>query len=352
MPIQQMLLGAGGSLPVKVQDVFDANTRTGINTAQTITNSMDLSGEGGLVWTKSRSNAFWNVLYDTERGGSYSLTSNNTNTQATNIAGAVTFNNNGYSIAHGYGENNYTDYTYIDWVFRKHPKFFDIQTATVSASGGSGITHELECDVGMAIFKSTNNTSQGANWLVWHKNGTSVDNQYFNLNTNSGRHQQNNTLTYNSSNKTFTFGYPAAVTADRMRPGTGSDSNVVGYFFAHNNNNGGFGDGRDEDIIKVGTYTGNGSSTGTAVSIGFEPQFVMIKRLNPNTSGNWFVFDTARGVSTGGNDSILKWSDQASETSTNYIKFTSTGFQLENSSGDVNASGNEYIYMAIRKDQS
>ena len=45
-----------------------------------------------------------------------------------------------------------------------------------------------------------------------------------------------------------------------------------------------FGEDEDKSIIKCGIYFGNGSTTGNEVDIGFEPQYVMIKRIN--TTGN------------------------------------------------------------------
>jgi hypothetical protein len=368
MPIQQMMLGAGGDPPVKVQDVFSVDTWTGDGSSEDIDNGINLSGEGGLVWIKNRDSAPSNPStnnhghhwFDTVRGNTKYITSsitfNSDPRELTSSNHLTSFNSDGYSVGSNESVNKNND-DIVGWTFRKHSKFFDIQTATVGADDSTydtTMTHSLECDCGMAVFKSrTNTTSQGYNWIVWHKEGCTGANQYFTLNEYTGRRTGGNTVTYNSSNKTFTFGYPASRAADRLRPGTGAASDVVGYFFADNNNNGEFGSGGDEDIIKTGTYVGNGSSTGTAVSLGFEPQFVMLKMLNPNTYNSWMMFDSTRGVSTGGNDNTLKADSGIVEyTNYNYIKFTSTGFQLESTSHDVNRSGHDYIYVAIRKDQS
>ena len=67
-------LTGGGSVAKKtwVDDFFEIYLRKSTGAVANVNNEFDLSGDGGLVWTKSRSNAFWNVLYDTSRGGSYS----------------------------------------------------------------------------------------------------------------------------------------------------------------------------------------------------------------------------------------------------------------------------------------
>ena len=174
-------LTGGGSVAKKtwVDDFFEIYLRKSTGAVATVNNAMDLSGDGGLVWTKSRSNAFWNVLYDTSRGGSYSLTSNNSNAQANNVAGAVTFNSNGYSIAAGYAENNASGYTYADWVFKKQQGFFDIVEWSGNSSTNQTISHNLGCKPGCIIIKSKNTTSQ---WPVYHRGAG--DDKYLYLNEN------------------------------------------------------------------------------------------------------------------------------------------------------------------------
>jgi hypothetical protein len=52
------LLGASVSAaPVYVEDVFSTYLYTGNGSTQTITNGIDLSGEGGLVWIKDRTSS-------------------------------------------------------------------------------------------------------------------------------------------------------------------------------------------------------------------------------------------------------------------------------------------------------
>ena len=127
-------------------------------------------GAGGLIWTKNRSSQ-WHVLYDTVRGGSYSLSSNGTDPQANNIAGAVTFNNGGYSITSGYAENNASNQKYVDWLFRESEGFFDIvQFSGNGVTSGRAINHNLKSVPGMIIVKRTNSGGSAAyqQWFVYH----------------------------------------------------------------------------------------------------------------------------------------------------------------------------------------
>ena len=115
---------------------------------------------------------------------------------------------------------------------------------------------------------------------------------------------------------------------------------------------GNFGELGDSNIIKCGSYTGNGSNTGSnSVTLGFEPQLVMIKRAD--SSGNWVVVDNMRGmfVNGTGNDTILRWNSTSNESSLaqSVLEPTATGFKLRSAGGDFNGNGGTYIYMAIRR---
>ena len=75
--IKKLLQAAAGNAgeSLYVEDVFSTYLYTGNGSTQTITNGIDLDGEGGLVWIKNRGtgNATWHYLFDTERNaGLYS----------------------------------------------------------------------------------------------------------------------------------------------------------------------------------------------------------------------------------------------------------------------------------------
>ena len=61
-------LSSAASDPTYVDDVFSTFLYDGTSSAQTITNGIDLSGEGGLVWFKGRSGTgTGHVFQDTEK---------------------------------------------------------------------------------------------------------------------------------------------------------------------------------------------------------------------------------------------------------------------------------------------
>ena len=109
-----------------------------------------------------------------------------------------------------------------------------------------------------------------------------------------------------------------------------------------------FGEEGDQNIIKCGSYGGNGSEA-VDVNIGWEPSWVMIK--NASTAENWFMFDNMRGVVTGGNDNRLQADETGEEFTTfDYIEFNPTGFKVNaNATAGVNGSGNTMTYIALRR---
>ena len=111
---------------------------------------------------------------------------------------------------------------------------------------------------------------------------------------------------------------------------------------------GNFGEPGDSNIIKCGGYTGNGSTDGTEVNLGFEPQWLIIKATS--VARDWHIFDAIRGTAVGGNDSLLQANlGDAESSGTEFVSFTPTGFKLNSTDNKVNGSNHTYIFMAIRR---
>ena len=98
----QILLGAAGSGGAEpglyVDEVFSTYLYDGTGATQTITNGIDLSGEGGMVWLKNRTGAYNHNLYDTERGVKKALYPNRTNSEYTENSSIGTFNDDGFTF--------------------------------------------------------------------------------------------------------------------------------------------------------------------------------------------------------------------------------------------------------------
>jgi hypothetical protein len=99
-------------------------------------------------------------------------------------------------------------------------------------------------------------------------------------------------------------------------------------------------------ISKVGSYTGTGTTL--QINCGFTTgaRFVLIKRTD--STGSWYVWDTARGIIAGNDPYLLLNSDAAEVTNTDYIDPLASGFEISSTApAAINASGGSFIFLAI-----
>ena len=113
-----------------------------------------------------------------------------------------------------------------------------------------------------------------------------------------------------------------------------------------------FGPDSDQNLISCGSYVGTGSA-GLQVPLPFEPQYLLIKNATDNST-YWMVFDSMRGVATsdssfsGKSLAIYPNGNDAEDTATDYVDFTSTGFKVTiANNSEVNKSGKTHVYIAI-----
>ena len=334
---------AGTGEKVYVEDVFSTYLYTGNETTNTITNGIDISGEGALIWTKSRSGTANHRLIDTARtSGSdeYVLSTNLTNGQGS-AYNLMSFSNNGYTIdanAHNtFNGFNDSGVTYASWTFRKAAKFFDVVTWTSTSplQANRRISHNLGSAPGCIIIKVTNASD---NWWVYHRSeGRS---KYLALSNSNASQSQTNA--WGTADPTSTdFGFDETVFAS-------SGQTYVAYLFAHDA--GGFGDSGSGSIIKCGTFTGAGAGNTTTIDLGWEPQWILVKRTD--AAQNWYIFDNMRGLPNGSDTTAYlvpntTAAEVTGQTSTGWLRLTATGFLYgpDNYMGDTA----QIIYIAIRR---
>ena len=327
--------GGVAAVPNYIESCFSTWLYTGNGSTQTITNGIDLSGKGGLVWLKARNQAYDHTLIDTVRGSNKVLYSNATVAQATNANVISAFTSSGFTEpgTSAYSGENGTNYA--SWTFRKQPKFFDIVTYTGNGTGQT-INHNLGSVPGCIIIKATGGgaSSGVTNWAVYHRSLGNTDFAWLNSTaaklTSSG--YWNNTTPTSTQ---FTVGSTGNVNE--------SGASFVAYLFAHNA--GGFGLTGTDNVISCGSYTGTGSAQD--INLGYEPQFLIIK--NATTGGtNWVMLDNMRGLPVGTGDAYLKPNLSDAEVATSdFVDPTATGFRTILST--MNTSGNTFIYIAIRR---
>jgi hypothetical protein len=306
----------------------------GVGAAQNIYNTVNgVSFQPDLVWMKARSVTENHQLFDSVRGVQKSLYSNLTNAETTD-PGVYTFNTNGFNSYNASGQ------TYVGWQWNAGGSTVTNTSGSISAqvranptAGFSVVTytgtganatvgHGLGVAPSMIILKSRVGAT---NWVVYHANLTSAAYVIqFNL-TNA---QSSSPTIFNSTAPTssvFSIGTSSA----------SNDTSMVAYCFA-----------AVAGYSAFGSYTGNGSTNGVFVFLGFRPRFVMVKQTN--AVGNWIVWDTSRSTYNQMQDYLLPNSSAAEANNVLVsIDFLSNGFKCRTADDDINGSGDTYIYMAF-----
>jgi len=336
MPSNKKLLqaaaGSAGGDPLYAEDVFSTYLYDGNGSTNVITNGIDLAGEGGLVWGKSRDNAFGHMLIDTVRGGDKGLVSNATSAEYDNNTMITSFNSNGFTLG-SYLGLNYNGDDVASWTFRKAEKFFDVVTWTGNSTAGRQISHSLGSTPGFIITKRTDGAD---NWKSYHVgNPSPAEDHVIELdNTNAaGNESIWNDTAPTSTN--FTVSAGGAINGNGMT--------YVAYLFA--SDAGGFGDDGSESIIKCGSFTTDGSSDAPLQNIGFEPQWIMTK--SATGTADWYITDSMRDMSVSSSRYLIPNSSSAETLNAPFAVWVphAQGFSIDG----LGTAGETHIYIAIRR---
>jgi hypothetical protein len=322
----------GGAIPVFVSEVFSTTLYTGNGSTQTITNNIDVSNKGGLIWAKARSGTFAtadHLLQDSARGfgDSTGLASSTTSAQFSYSGLIQSVSTTGFTTgSNPYSNASATDY--VAWTFREQPKFFDVVTYTGNGTT-QNIAHSLGSTPGCIIVKRTDATE---NWGVYHRSIGATGALRLNLTSATS------TLTayWNDTEPTST-----QFTVGSNSQGNASGGTYVAYLFAHNA--GGFGLTGSDNVITCGNFTSDAGGNAT-INLGYEPQWLLYKTSASNPS-DWRILDNMRDWSYS-NARILAANLSDAETSIGSETFypTETGFTFANANL---ASSTPYIYIAI-----
>ena len=340
-PIQQMLLGAGGAGATKtyVDDLFSMDVWTGTNATKTITNGIDLAGEGGMTWIKTRNvgnSGRYHAIADTVRGTNKLIRANDTDEQKTVSSSVQAFNSNGFELGGAAEVNFNTSDKYIGYTFRKAPGFFTIKQYTGSGSTQT-LTHDLGSIPGAIFVKKISGSPK--NWGVYHRgqnNGSDPEDYRLRLNTIAA---ENNDTYWGDTAPTATH-FTVGDAHDEVNV---SGETYIAYLFAHEEAT--FGESSNKSVISCGYYSGN-QTVGHEIALGYEPQWLLIKRAD--SSESWFLWDTMRGLVSGGSEPKFIVNASTQEQSNNWVSVSPNGFKLDTSVAEVNSYA-KYVYIAIRR---
>jgi hypothetical protein len=298
-------------------------TRTGTGTT-TIVSSTTFPPDLLVSQQRNGEQAGW---FDRLRGRAASLSSASNGAEATTTTTTndlVSFNMNGITVGVNQQQSvNTNGAAFIDWNFRRAPGFFD-EVCYAGLNSTQTLNHNLGVAPELIIVK--NRTTAGSGWPVW-STPFSGTNDTMLLNTTAAKSGSGLFTTTPPTSTVFTVGVDTWINS--------SGNNYVAYLFAS-----------APGVSKVGTYTGNGSSQTINCGFAAGARFVMIKRTD--STGDWYVWDTARGI-VAGNDPHLSLNTTAAEvTSNDTIDTDSSGFVVNQvAATNVNVNAATYIYLAI-----
>ena len=286
--------------------------------------------EPDFVWIKNRDAADNHCWFDSVRGVTKLLSSNNTDAESTDADTLTAFDSDGFTVGADVKVNTNTE-KYVGWQWLEDTtSAFDMVTYTGTGSTRT-VAHNLGVKPDLMIFKRRNGTQ---NWQVYHSALTA----YYKLFLDLTLAKVDDTDSFNDTEPTssvFTVKSDGTVNA--------TDDTYIAWLFAG-----------VEGFSKFGSYVGNGSTDGPFVSLGFKPSALIVKRASPEypaAGGGWPMWDNARSTYNVNNHVIEADATNAGDgaewtAAWTYIDFLSNGFKIRGNDTETNADGSTYVFAA------
>jgi hypothetical protein len=326
---------------VKGNSYMDATTYTGTGASLSVTNAANFRPD--FVWVKGRSGATDHALYDSVRGTTNDLVCNTTAAATTQAQGLTAFNSNGFTVG-TLAKLNTNAATYVGWQWQAGSSTVTNTSGSISAqvranttTGFSVVTytgtgsvatvgHGLGVAPKMIIAKGRTNVD---NWPVGH---TSRGwDRHILLNSTAAEAVTGTSWNNTAPTSTvFTVGTDTRINQNTIT--------YVAYCWAE-----------IAGFSKFGSYTGNGSTNGPFVYLGFRPKFLLTKNINTGAVGDdWFMFDSTRNPFNLTNLQLIPNLSLAEAVgTTNVFDLVSNGFKIRGTAADTNGNGNTIIYAAF-----
>jgi len=333
---------------------FNATTYTGNGSAGRVITVPSINNVG-FAWVKLRSGSDDHRLANTVTGGNRHLQSNTTAAESTGTNVIQAFSGNTFTVGSD-NSVNVNGSTYVAWtwanggaattiavgsvspgvpsiassVSANTTSGFSVVTYTGNGSAGVRIGHGLGVAPRMMIVKQRGSTTD---WAVYHASLPSAfgiaGTQVINLNTTSANTQ--NFDVWDSNNPEATVFSVGASTLSNANGGT-----YVAYCWS-----------QIAGYSAFGSYTGNGSTDGPFVYLGFRPRLVLVKESS-SAGNNWVIYDTARDTFNECSKILYPNASNAEfDGSTVNLDILSNGFKPRDNWGGNNNSGSTYIYAAF-----
>ena len=202
----------------------------------------------------------------------------------------------------------------FSYMFRRAPNFFD-EVCYTGTGASLTLNHNLGVTPELVISKRRSGVYD---WTVYSSARGTANTLFLNLTNAETAYTSVNAATAT----TFTVEGVASASGETF----------VAYLFASL-----------AGVQDIGSYTGNGTSVN--VTTGFQPRFIMVKRTD--STGNWIVGDSARGLVAGNDPFLLLNTNAAETTNQDWVDVSGTGFTVNETGANANVSTGTYIYWAI-----
>ena len=277
-----------------------------------------------LVWIKNRDATDAHCLFDSVRGATKYISSDDTTAETTDADTLLSFDSDGFSVGADVKVNTNTE-KYVGWQWLESTTSdFDIVSYTGTGSART-VSHNLGVKPDLMLFKRLDGTQ---NWRVYHHVITANNSLFLDL----SNAQSDDTAPFNDTEPTssvFTVGTDGTVNANTQT--------YIAYHFAG-----------VESFNKFGSYTGNNDANGPFVWCGFRPAFVLIKAT---TAESWWIGDDKRPGYNDGNPPMLAPDTTAAEdagwSGSAPFDILSNGFKIRRTGDAFNGSGGTYLFAAF-----
>jgi hypothetical protein len=310
-----------------------------------------LSFQPDLTYVKNRSAASDPTFSDTLRGITKVLYTDATSAESTapSFGYINSILSTGFNVNSGGGTEanfNKSGQNYVGWTWKAGQGSSSSNTngtitSTVSVNASAGLSmvtytangttgtigHSLGVTPQFIVVKARSSVQR---WTVFH---VSTSDAYIYLNetfaASTGNAQLrfgNNTSVVQPTSSVFTIGNSVDVNSSGNTYVAYCWTPIAGY-------------------SAFGSYTGNGSTDGPFVYLGFRPRWVMVKATS--AVENWPITDSARSPFNAANAFVRADESAAETTGAMIMDFNSNGFKMRTTDSKSNGSGVTYIYMAF-----
>jgi len=343
----------------KPQEHFSMKVYSGNNTGEFKSTDFQLD----WLWIKCRNNARSHLMYDSTRGfgNDKHITTNTTVRQDGDVdGGQVSDGERGFIGSLGSGTTGFrtnsapsgmllvngTGNTYVAWYWKANG---GTRTTFAESGNNPGGGHQANTTAGFSIVDYTGTGAQGtiahglgtAPTTVWCK-GLDDDHAWLIGHTGIGSNFEND-LILNAADAAVdddnSFGDTAPTSSVFTVNSSGSTNQdgekFIAYCFAP-----------IQGFSKFGKYTGNASTNGPFIYLGFKPAWIMIR--NVADSANWNIYDNQRSTENVMDDILLaNGADAEGAVGGKAVDFLSNGFKIRGNDNEMNDNGDNHIYFAF-----